>query len=93
MNYLHTVVQIIPKVQIRRICLAIKSFFSWWAFPLFSCPEWVIRGWYCKEKLDANHTRDKCGGSPHFIDIILQSVNYSDKVWMLKTTEEAEREE
>ena len=27
--------------------LIIKSFFSWWSFPLFSWPLCVIQGWYC----------------------------------------------
>ena len=33
---LHTVLYTFPKVLTRRICLTIKSFFSWWSFPLFS---------------------------------------------------------
>ena len=35
---LHTVLCTFPKVEIRRICLKIKSFFSFWSFPLFSWP-------------------------------------------------------
>ena len=50
-----TVLQTFPSVLTRRICLTIKSFFRWWSFPVFLCPSWAIRGWYCKEKLDAGH--------------------------------------
>ena len=35
-NILHTVLCTLTKVLTRRICLTIKSFFSWWSFPLFS---------------------------------------------------------
>ena len=37
-HILHTVLYTFPKVLTRRICLTIKSFFSWWSFPLFSWP-------------------------------------------------------
>ena len=56
-NILHTVLYIFPECLIRRICLTIKSFFSWWLFPLFSWPWCVIQGWYREEKLDANHSK------------------------------------
>ena len=36
MHILHTVLYTFPKVQTRRICLAIKGFFSWRSFSLFS---------------------------------------------------------
>ena len=36
MHILHTVLYTFPKVLTRRICLTIKSFISWWSFPLFS---------------------------------------------------------
>ena len=32
-NILQTVLHTFPKVLTRRICLTIKSFFSWWSFP------------------------------------------------------------
>ena len=57
MYILHTVLYTLPKVLTRRICLAMKSFFSWWSFPLFSWPYSMIQGWYCKEKLDARSQR------------------------------------
>ena len=38
MYTLSTVVYTFPEVLMRRICLTIKSFFSWWLFPLFSWP-------------------------------------------------------
>ena len=38
MYILHTVLYIFPNVLTRRICLAIKSFFSWWSFCLFLWP-------------------------------------------------------
>ena len=33
----------------------VKSFFSWWPFPLFLWSYCLIQGWYCKEKLDVGH--------------------------------------
>ena len=38
MHILHTVLYTFLKVLTRRICLTIKSFFSWWSFPLFLWP-------------------------------------------------------
>ena len=35
-HILHTVLLTFPRVLTRRICLTIKSFFSWWSVPLFS---------------------------------------------------------
>ena len=54
-HILHTVLYTFPWVLTRRICLTIRSFFRWWSFPVFLCPSCAIRGWYCKEKLDAGH--------------------------------------
>ena len=54
-DILHTVLHTFPKVLTRRIYLKIKSVFGWWSFPLFSWPQCVIQGWYCKENLDASH--------------------------------------
>ena len=56
MHILITVIYTFPKVLTRRICLAIKSFFSWWSFHLFLWPQFLIQGWYCKEKLDVSHS-------------------------------------
>ena len=41
-HILHTVLYTFPKLLTRRIWLTIKSFFSWWSFPLLSWPWWVI---------------------------------------------------
>ena len=38
-HFLHTVLYTFPMVLTKRICLTIKSFFSWWSFPLFSWPQ------------------------------------------------------
>ena len=38
LHMLHTLLQTFPKVLIKRICLTIKSFFSWWSFPLIWWP-------------------------------------------------------
>ena len=46
---------VFPKELSRRICFTIKSFLSYWSYPLFSRPSCAIQGWYCKEKLDASH--------------------------------------
>ena len=61
MLILHTVLYTFLKVLIRRICLAIKSFFGWRSFPLFSWPECVILGCYCEGKLDADHSKRSKG--------------------------------
>ena len=55
MHILHTVLYTFLVVLTRRIYLKIKSFFRWWSFSLFSWPQCVIQGWYCKENLDASH--------------------------------------
>ena len=51
-----TVLCTFPKMLTRRICLTIKSFFTWWSFPLFSWPYCLIQGWYCEENLDSSHS-------------------------------------
>ena len=55
MHILHTVLYTFLMVLTRRIYLKIKSSFSWWSFSLISWPQCVIRGWYCKENLEASH--------------------------------------
>ena len=41
MYLLHTVLYTsLTKMLTRRICLTIKSFFSWWLFPLLLWPKW-----------------------------------------------------
>ena len=56
MHILHTVLLTVPKMLIRRICFSIKSFFSWWSFPLFSWPSCLIQGLYCREKCKSRFT-------------------------------------
>ena len=56
MYIIHNVLSTFPKVLTRRICLTIKSFFSWWSFVLFTWPKCVILGWYCKEKSHVGHS-------------------------------------
>ena len=41
MHILHTVLYALSKVLTSRICLKIKSFYSWWSFPWL-----LIQGWY-----------------------------------------------
>ena len=55
-HILHTVLCTLTKVLTGRICLTIKSFFSWWSFPLLSGHSCVFQWWYCVEKLDASHS-------------------------------------
>ena len=57
MHILDTVFHTFPQVLTRRIWLGLKNFFSWWSFHLFSWPWYVIQGWYCKEKLNARHSK------------------------------------
>ena len=59
MHILHTVLYTSPKMLTRRICWTIKTFFSWWLFPLFSWSTCVIQEWYFREKLDALHSQFK----------------------------------
>ena len=69
MHILHT----FPKKLIRRICLTIKSCFNRWSSSLFSSLSCLFQGWYCKEKLDASHSKEpkglrsweRKGGHPH----------------------------
>ena len=63
MYILHDVLYTFPKVLIRRICLTIKSFFSWWSFPFFLVtPSCLIQGWYCNQRFVASNciTCSKC---------------------------------
>ena len=56
MLFLYTVLLSFPNVQIRRICLTVKSVFSWGSFRLCSWPWCLIQGWYGKGKLDVCHS-------------------------------------
>ena len=56
MHILLTFLQTFPKRLTRRICLIIKSCFSWWSSPLFSWLSCLIQRWYHNEKLDAIHS-------------------------------------
>ena len=55
LHILHTVLYTFPNVLTRRICLTIKSFFSWWSFSLFSWPSCLIQRVNCREKWDVSH--------------------------------------
>ena len=91
MHILHTVLHTFPEVLTRRIYLKIKSFFSWWSFSLFSWPQCVIQGWYCKENLDVSHSWgfNKVGsfipvkGSDHnFWYVVLFKIFwFENKIW------------
>ena len=56
MHILHTVPYTFPKRLTSRICLTVKTCFSYWSSPLFSWLLRLIQGWYSKEKLDASHS-------------------------------------
>ena len=80
MHILHSVLYTFPIVLSRRISWTIQSFLSWWSFPWFLWHEQVIQGWYCKEKLDTNHSKRSKGlfnpvtwscRSPGYIRIII----------------------
>ena len=51
MHILYTVLYTFPKVLARRICLTIKSFFSWWSFPLFP---WPFHVWFRRDIVRRN---------------------------------------
>ena len=55
-HILHTVIHTFSKRLKRRICVTIKSCFSWWSSPLISGLSCLIQGWYGKEKLDVSHS-------------------------------------
>ena len=59
MHILHTVIHTFAKRLKRRICVMIKSFFSWWSSPLISWLSCLIQGWYGKEKLDVSHSKGR----------------------------------
>ena len=55
MHILHTVLHRFPQALMRRICSTIKSFLSWWSFPLFSWPQCLFKGWYWLGWIVTNH--------------------------------------
>ena len=56
MYILHIILFTFLKLQTRRICLTINSFFNWWSIPQFSWPLCLIQGWHCNEKKDAGQS-------------------------------------
>ena len=56
----------------RRICLTIRNFLNWWSFPLFLWPLHLIHGWYCEEKLEANHSQGLKGLKGRHITIVVK---------------------
>ena len=56
MHILNSTPLTFPRVLTWRIFSTIKRFFCWWSSPLFSWPQCLIQGWYCKEKLDVSHS-------------------------------------
>ena len=59
-HILHTVFHTLPNVLRRRICRTIKSFFSWGSLSWSLWPQYLIHGWYCKEKLDGSDQDRDC---------------------------------
>ena len=56
-HFLHTLIYTSPKVLTKRICLTIRSFLSWWSFPIFLRSKCLIQGWHCKEKIEVCHSQ------------------------------------
>ena len=56
MYILHAVLYTFLMVLTRRICLAIRCFFTLWSFPLFLWPLCMIQRSCCWEKLGASHS-------------------------------------
>ena len=81
MHILHTVLSTFPRLLTRRICSAIKGFFSWWSCPLFSWPSCLISGWCCKEKLDISHSWGK--GLNLWLErrSTIHCVKYVERLW------------
>ena len=76
MFILHTVLCTFLEVLTKWICQTIKSFFSWWLFPLFWWSQCFIQGWYCKEKVDAGHSK---GSKVELCPILLRVWDFSMK--------------
>ena len=84
----------ISKVPTKRICVTIKRFFDCCSFVLFSCPQCLIHGQYCREKLAACHSsfalvffrsRRKCGCFVKLTRVMIHSweTRSMAKVWIL----------
>ena len=74
LHILHAVPHSFPEVLMKRTCLTFKSLFSWWSFSLFLWPKCLIKGRYCKEKLDANQSQGSKGTR---LKIFLQKYDFS----------------
>ena len=77
MHILLTVLCTFPEMLTRRICLTIKSFFTWWSFPLFSWPYCLIQGWYCEENLDASHSHRYLLDKFLLIQVFINDVDFN----------------
>ena len=85
MHILHTVLYTFPKVLTRRICLLIRSFFCWASFSSFSWPQYMVQGLYCKEKLDASHSKGLKGYYTSNSKVCMETVpvtRYTDIVYL-----------
>ena len=76
MYIFQTVLKTFLKVLTRRICLTIKSFFSWWSFPLFL---WPLDVWFrddiVTKHLNASHS------------LVLKGYNGQNKMCLSKNWE------
>ena len=77
MHILLTVLCTFLKVLTRRICLTIKSFFTWWSFPLFSWPYCLIQGWYCEENLDSSHSHLYLSDKFLLIQVFINDIDFN----------------
>lgn len=57
LQILHTALYPFYKVLTWRICSIMKSFFIWWAFPLYLWWYCLIQGWYCQEQTDTSDSK------------------------------------
>ena len=80
MHILLTVLCTFPKMLTRRICLTIKSFFTWWSFPLFSWPYCLIQGWYCEENLDSSHSHLYLLDNFLLIQVLINDVDFNHEL-------------
>ena len=66
MHVLNNVLYKFPEVLIRRICLIIKNFFSWWSFSFILVTLMCDSRLMFSEKLHASHSYGSKNPTKHF---------------------------
>ena len=90
MHVLHIVLCTLTKVLTRRICITIKSFFSWLSFPLFSSTYYVLvplRGHRIKLTLEMVSVLSTGSGTGHNVVTMENIICTSKPSYSLKAKE------